>query len=193
MNAFDPVSRRSFALWIAAGVVLVATVTALKLEGRIWWCACGQAFLWAGDVQSQHCSQHLLDAYAFTHVLHGVGFYAVLALLFSRQPPAWRFFTILALEAAWEILENSPIIINRYRTHTAALGYEGDSIANALGDIAACMAGAWFVRWAGWKWSLALWITLEALLVFWIRDNLFLNIFMLLIPSEGLKAWQSGG
>jgi hypothetical protein len=174
-------------------VILVATIVSLRLEGRRWWCACEEPRLWISDVQSAHCSQHLLDPYAFTHVLHGVGFYGALVLLLPRLDRRWTLVATLALESAWEVFENSPFIINRYRTHTAALGYEGDSIVNALGDLGACLLGAWFASRLGWKWSLALWITLEVLLVFWIRDNLFLNVFMLLVPLEGLKQWQGGG
>jgi len=184
---------RRWPLCVLASLIVLSTIVALRFEGRIWWCKCRQLLLWVSDVQSAHCSQHLLDAYAFTHVLHGVAFYGALAWLFSRVDFRWRFLIVLALESAWEILENSSFVIDRYRTHTAALGYEGDSVVNSLGDVLACMAGAWFARRMGWKWSLALWITLEVLLLFWIRDNLFLNIYMLLIPSEGLKAWQAGG
>ncbi|OAI55647.1 hypothetical protein AYO47_02440 [Planctomyces sp. SCGC AG-212-M04] len=176
-----------------AGLIVLAIIAALRFEGRIWWCKCGQLLVWVSDVHSAHCSQHLLDAYAFTHVLHGVAFYGALAWLLARVDFRWRFLIVLALESAWEILENSLFVIDRYRTHTAALGYEGDSVVNSLGDILACMAGAWFAHRLGWKWSLALWITLEVLLLFWIRDNLFLNVYMLLIPSESLKAWQAGG
>jgi len=193
MESLEPESKRSWQPAVAAGVMLVATVAALRMEGRLWWCACGGLAPWIGNVQSEHCSQHLFDPYALTHVLHGVGFYGALALLLPRVTSAWKFAIVLGLEGAWEVLENSPLVIERYRRHTAALGYEGDSIGNALGDIAACMAGAWFAYRAGWKWGLAFWIGAEVLLLFWIRDNLFLNVFMLLVPAEGLKAWQGGG
>ena len=185
--------RRAWRPCLIAGLVVVATIVALRFEGRIWWCKCGQPRVWVSDIQSEHCSQHLFDVYALTHVLHGVGFYGALALLFPRLDFHWRFVSVLALESAWEILENSPWVIDRYRTHTAALGYEGDSLVNSLGDVAACMAGAWFAKRVGWKWSIAFWIAVEVLLLFWIRDNLFLNVWMLLVPSEGLKAWQGGG
>jgi hypothetical protein len=168
------------------------TIVLLRLEDRVWWCQCRQPRFWITQVHSEHCSQHLLDPYALTHVLHGVAFCGALAWLLGRIDFRWRLLIVLALESAWEVLENSPLIIERYRTQTAALGYEGDSVVNSLGDIAACMAGAWFARRLGWKWSLALWLTLEVLLLVWIRDNLFLNIYMLLVPSEALKAWQAG-
>jgi hypothetical protein len=173
-------------------LLIVAAVILLRLEGRVWWCQCGEPRAWVSDVHSAHCSQHLLDPYALTHVLHGVGFYGALAWLFPRLAVRWRLVAVLAIEAAWEVLENSPIVIERYRTHTAALGYEGDSVVNAIGDIVACLAGALFAWRMGWKWSLALWIALELILFVAIRDNLFLNIFMLLVPSDGLKAWQGG-
>jgi hypothetical protein len=193
LRVTDPAQKHFPLHCIAAALIVIATIVSLRLEGRIWWCKCHQPRVWVSNIHSEHCSQHLFDPYALTHVLHGVGFYAALALLFPRLIPRWRFILILALESAWEILENTPLIIDRYRAHTAALGYEGDSVVNSLGDILACLAGAWFARRTGWKWALALWITLELLLLFWIRDNLFLNIYMLLIPSESLKAWQAAG
>lgn len=177
---------------VLVGVILAATVVALRLEGRRWWCACGQLFLWAGERVSSHCSQHLFDPYALTHVLHGVVLCGILALVFPRMAPRWSFLVMVFAESLWEILENSQFVIDRYRTATAALGYEGDSIANSLGDIAACSAGWWLARQLGWKWSIAFFIAVELVLLVWIRDNLVLNVVMLIWPIESLKQWQLG-
>ncbi len=192
MDSAGPARRRLLAASIVSGVLLALTVIVLRLEGRRWWCACQQFFIWAGDTKSSHCSQHLFDPYAFTHVLHGVALCGILALAFPRLPGAWGFVLTLAVEAVWEIVENSSLVIDRYRTATAALGYEGDTIVNAVGDIGSCLAGWAVARRLGWRWSIALWLVVEVVLLFWIRDNLFLNVVMLLFPVDALKQWQLG-
>jgi hypothetical protein len=170
--------------------LVIALVVCLRLEQRLWWCACGQFNLWSGDVWGQHNSQHLFDPYAFTHVLHGVGFWFILRLLFPQMKTVWQATLVLFLEAAWEVLENSPMVIDRYRNATAAQGYLGDTLFNALGDLTACMAGYFLAHRIGWKWSLAFFITTELIMAWWIRDNLLLNIVMLVWPIDAIKAWQ---
>jgi len=174
------------------GGLLVVTTAVLRIEGRRWWCACGQLRFWISDPLSSHCSQHLLDPYALTHVLHGIAFYGVITFLLPRLTPVRNFTASMVLEAVWEAVENSAFVIERYRTATAALGYEGDSVVNSLGDVAACALGWAFARRMGWKWSVALWVAIELLLLIWIRDNLLLNVVMLFLPNESLKQWQLG-
>ena len=125
-------------------------------------------------------------------MLHGIGLCGILVLLFPRLSVAWNFAATLTLEALWEIVENSPFVIDRYRTGTAALGYEGDSIVNALGDSASCALGWALARRLGWRWSIAVWVAVEVILLLWIRDNLLLNVVMLLAPIEAIKQWQMG-
>ena len=189
--------RVGAALAIAGLVAL--TVVVLRVAGRVWWCACGTPVLFVADPSTPHNSQHVFDWYSFSHLLHGVIFFWVLQWTMPRLPArlrparAWWLVIAVAVEAAWEVLENSPIIINRYREATAALGYEGDSIVNSVGDLAFCVAGYFLARAIGWKASPAVFLVVEVVMVVAIRDNLTLNVLMLLWPSEAIKALQMGG
>jgi len=140
----------------------------------------------------QH-SQHLFDPYSITHVSHGLIFYGVLWLVARRMKMGWRFCIAIAIAAAWEILENSPFIINRYRNVTMSLEYLGDSVINALGDVASCGIGFVLARWMGWRWALALFVATEVLLLVLIKDNLTLNVIMLVWPLQAIKDWQMVG
>jgi hypothetical protein len=173
-------------------VVMTLTALQLHLQGRHWWCACGQPLLWSGDVWSLHNSQHLFDPYSFTHVLHGVVYCGLLAWACPRVPAAWQLWLALVLASLWEIVENSAFVIQRYRAATAAIGYQGDSVANSLGDIVSCGVGFVIARRLGFRWSLVLFVIIEGVLLVWIRDNLLLNIMMLIYPHPGIKAWQMG-
>jgi len=178
--------------WLAAAAVLGAAAVALRLQGRLWFCACGRFLPWVGDAWSPDTSQHLFDPYSFTHVLHGFAFYGLLALLLPRAAWRWRFIAAVMLEALWEVFENTAFVINRYREATAALGYNGDTVVNSLGDIAACAAGFLLARQLGALRTILVFAATEVLLLLWIRDSLLLNILLLLYPSETLKAWQAG-
>jgi len=180
--------------WIAIAAVLGATVVALRMEGRIWWCACGGWQPWISNVWSEHCSQHLADPYSLSHMLHGVFFAGLFALVFkSRVPVAWQLAMAVTAAAAWEILENSAFIINRYRTETMSYNYLGDSVVNSLGDIACCGVGFVVARRLGWKWSIVLFIAIELAMLALIRDNLTLNVIMLICPVRAIREWQSAG
>jgi len=172
-----------------------ATAIIIRLEGQPWWCECGKLWLWVSDIWSSHCSQHLLDPYSITHVAHGMILWGALAFLPKRVRPRpdWQFCIAIALEAAWEVLENSPFVINRYRQQTMALDYLGDSVVNALGDIVACALGFVLARKLGLRWTIVLFIVMELVLLFWIRDNLTLNVLMLILPIEAIKNWQTVG
>lgn len=172
--------------------IIICAVLILRAEGRRWWCACGQFYIWAGDIWTSHNSQHLFDPYAFTHILHGFLFCALLASVLPIVPKIWRFLLTLAVEAGWEIIENSDFVINRYRETTAALGYQGDTIANSLGDIAACGLGFIMSSRLGWRRSVVFFFLVEVLLIVWIRDSLLLNIIMLVFPVQAIKNWQTG-
>ena len=163
----------------------------MHLQGRPWWCECGRPYLWTSDVQSQHCSQHLVDPYSLTHVLHGFIFYGILALTLPRVSLALRFMIATMIEAAWEVVENTDFVIDRYRDATMALGYRGDSDANSLADIVSCMIGFALARKLGLWWSVAVCLATEIVLAIWIRDNLFLNVVMLIYPIEAVKTWQT--
>jgi hypothetical protein len=178
--------------WLVTFLILMATMFALRGEGRVWWCACGQVNLWSGDPYSSHGSQHLFDPYSFTHILHGMLICGVLAFAWPRLVRPWALTTTVFVEALWEVLENSEFIIQRYRSATIALGYNGDSVANSLGDVISCGFGFYMARQIGWRWSVAVIIVTELILLVWIRDNLLLNIVMLLIPIDAIKTWQTG-
>jgi hypothetical protein len=192
MSTADFTSTKKLWPLVALAAVLVATVTILRQQGRLWICECGRVYLWVGDIWSSDNSQHLTDPYSFTHLLHGVVFFWALALLLPRVSLLWRFVIAIGLEATWEVAENTEFIINRYREATASLGYNGDTIVNSLGDIAMCGLGFWLAWKIGWRWSLLLFVVVELLLTFWIRDSLLLSILMLVYPIDAIKTWQLG-
>lgn len=173
-------------------LAIVAAAAAIELAiGRHPICTCGTAELWVGARDSPKTSQMLLDWYSPSHIVHGLLFYALLWLLARRRPVATRFLVALFIEAAWEVIENTPFVIDRYRETTAALGYSGDSIVNSVSDILMMCVGFWVARklpvWA----SILLLVVLELVPLFVIRDNLTLNIINLIAPSAALQAWQS--
>lgn len=184
---------RKLAPVVAAGLVVLAAVVALRLEGRSWWCACGGWQPWIGDAWGNHTSQHLFDPYSFAHIQHGLVFWWILAVVARGMPTPWRMVTGLTLESFWELLENSHWVIDRYRGATAALGYTGDTVLNSAGDLVACGFGLWLARRLGWRWSVAWFVATEIVLVVTIRDSLMINVIMLLSPIEGIKRWQLGG
>lgn len=182
--------RRRLVPIIATVLVPFAMIGLLRAEGRMILCACGHFAVWVGDWCSSNTSQQLLDPYSFTHVLHGFLFFWLIALLFKRMPRAWQFVLALLLESAWEIFENTSFVINKYRTETAALGYQGDTIVNSLGDLACALLGFVIARQLGVRRSLIVFVLIEAILIFWIHDSLLLQILMLIRPVEAIKLWQ---
>lgn len=176
---------------IAISLTVALIVTWLRLHGRRWSCACNTILIWVGDAWSSHTSQHLLDPYAFTHLLHGVAFCWLLWLIAPRLGLEWRLWLAVLAEALWEALENSNFIIERYRQTTAALGYSGDSILNSVSDILMCALGFLLAARLGFGRSLAMFIVIEVVLLLTIKDSLILNIVMLIYPIEWLREWQA--
>ncbi len=162
--------------------------------GRVWWCEAGDLVPWSWDVWSTHNSQHLVDPYALSHLQHGLGLFLLLYWLPLKWLTTERIFLIVAtVEATWEISENTPWMIDRYRESTISLDYYGDSILNSLADYGWCLIGLFLARkLAGWM-TLCLFVALELTSVLWIRDSLMLNILMLISPIEAIKEWQAGG
>jgi hypothetical protein len=187
------VRRRARLFDAAAILVLIVAVAGLELAmGRTPAYSRGPIRLWSGDINSAENSQQLLDPYSFTHVSHGVVFYALTRLALGPQRAMLRAIVAIAAEAAWEVYENTDTVINRYRTATIALGYYGDSVINSVLDVVACGLG--FVL--AWKLpprvTVAGVIVLEIALALTIRDNLTLNIVMLLHPVDAIRRWQLG-
>jgi hypothetical protein len=178
---------------VAGAGVVVLTACVLLALGRIPWCACGTFRLWVSAAASPETSQQLADPYTFSHILHGFGFFWIGWLLLRRLPLGVRGVLAIVVECGWEILENTPMIIDRYRANTSSLDYYGDSVLNSLGDIAAMGLGFWLASRLPFRMTLALTILTEVVLLLLIRDNLTLNIIMLLHPVEAIKRWQLGG
>jgi len=176
---------------LVIAVVLIATAIEEHLQGRLWRCACPQYF-WTSDAWGPQTSQLFLDPYSFTHILHGLIFAGLLTLLIRRMSLGWRFVLAIAIESVWEIIENTNTVIQRYREATASLGYQGDTVLNSLGDISCCGIGFMLAVKLGWRWSIALFLAVETILLFWIRDSLLLEILMLIHPVNAIKAWQVG-
>jgi hypothetical protein len=178
-------------LLLCAGVIITA-VLILWSQGRVWWCQAGDLVPWSWDIWSTHNSQHLVDPYSFTHVLHGVLEFWLIGLVFRKVPVSSRLLIAVIIESTWEIAENSSYVIGRYRAATISLDYFGDSIINSISDIFCCATGfaiAFKLRF--WR-SLALFVATEIFLIFWIHDSLIINIIMLLWPIEAIKNWQLG-
>jgi hypothetical protein len=174
-------------------LILIAVAAVELAMGRHPICTCGSVELWVGGRESPKTSQMLADWYSLSHIVHGLLFYAALWAAARRWPVERRFLGALLIEACWEMLENSPVVIDRYRATTAALGYTGDSILNSLSDILFMTFGFLLARKLPVRLSVILLITLELVPLFVIRDNLSLNILNLLAPSKTVQAWQAGG
>ena len=172
-----------------ASLMILSAVSEFSM-GRKLWGISGTPGLWSGDIWSEHNSQFVADPYTLTHITHGVLFYGLFTLAFRSVPVSTRLMLGVAAESSWEALENSTPIIERYRAETISLNYYGDSIVNSMGDIVACILGFLLASRLPKRMTIVGAIALEILLLFWTRDNLALNILMLIRPSRAIRVWQ---
>jgi hypothetical protein len=185
-------SNRDYLPWFLIFVAVALAVVQLRLQERVWWCQVGDYAPWSWAVLSAHNSQHVIDPYTFTHILHGILFFWLASLIFGKLPLAWRLLIAISVECVWEVVENTDAVIRRYREATISLDYFGDSVINSLGDILSFSFGFWLAYKLRLWLSLALFVLVEIILLLWIRDSLVLNIIMLLYPLDAIKKWQSG-
>ena len=180
--------------WLLAAALLI-TLQALTLHGlgRVLYCTCGYIKLWEGEVNSSGNSQHLTDWYSFSHIIHGFIFYFLAWLVARRWPLGLRFLLALGIEVSWEIVENTNAVIEHYRAATISLDYYGDSIVNSLSDTLMAVFGFFLARALPVAATVTLALAMEVVVGAVIRDNLTLNVLMLLYPVPAIKAWQLGG
>ena len=177
-----------FALFILSVFALT-----LLLMGQVPWCKCGYVKFWHGVTFSSENSQHISDWYTFSHVIHGFGFYFLFWLVGRRWPLGVRLLGAIFLESAWEIFENTDLVINRYSEVTISLDYYGDSVLNSVCDVLASIVG-FFIAWRFPAWTtVSLLVLMEVFVGYSIRDNLLLNIIMLIYPIDAVRVWQGGG
>lgn len=165
----------------------------LHLMGQPWICTCGVVRPWTGVILGPENSQQITDWYTFSHVLHGMIFYGATRLLLPNIPPLAALAIALGLEVAWELLENSPPVIARYREQALAQGYSGDSVLNSVSDTVAMTVGFLTARWLPVRATIAIGLAFEIFTAVMVRDNLTLNVIQLIHPVEAIAAWQGGG
>lgn len=179
--------------WLLAIFIMATTAAILLVMGQPAICTCGTVELWASGASSPKTSQMIADWYVPSHIIHGFLFYGLFWLVWRRRPIEHRFLGAVILEATWEVVENSPPVLERYRAVTIEAGYFGDSVLNSMADIGWMAIGFWLARKLP-VWALvALAIIFEIAAAYAIRNNLTLSVLMLTYPIEAVKEWQAAG
>jgi len=181
---------------LAAAGLLALTLAILASFGRHWWCACGSFIPWSLEINGSHNSQHFVDPYSVSHFEHGLFFFVFLALFRDRMSLTWRLVAAAGIECAWEVLENSTFIIDRYRAATISLDYYGDSMLNSVSDVLFAALGfvatSMLPKDGFWMWWWGIVLVCEFGLIFTVRDSLMINVIMLAYPIEAIRQWQAG-
>lgn len=182
---------------VTASALVLGTLAILSAFGRRWWCECGSAIPWSLEVNGPHNSQHFVDPYSVSHFEHGLFFFVFLLPLAKRLSLTSRLVCAAGIECAWEIVENSSFVIERYRAATISLDYYGDSMINSTSDVIFAALGfvvtSFLPRDRFWLFWAAIVLACELGLILTIRDSLAINVVMLLHPIDAIRAWQSGG
>lgn len=184
--------RKTTADTVVVLLLIASTAMVERQMGRPWKYRNGPVRVWSGVIQSDQNSQQMTDPYTFTHITHGALFYGLTSVVMPGASFGLRVISSVAIEGAWEAYENTDTVVNRYREATISLGYYGDSILNSVCDILACLFGFWLTKKLPRAATISWIIAVEVILALWIRDNLTLNILMLIKPLEFIKQWQMG-
>lgn len=178
--------------YLVTALIIALAAAYLLWIGREPICKCGYVKFWHGQVVSSENSQHVTDWYTPSHIIHGFLFFGALWLVARNLALGWRLAIATAVEAAWEIVENSDAVIERYRSVTISLDYYGDSVLNVVADITAMIIGFYLAAKLPVRVTVALALAFEALTIWLIRDGLALNVLMLLYPLDWVADWQAG-
>lgn len=190
-QSMQPSGRLTVSRALLFALLMLAAQAAIEYAmGRLAICKCGYVKLWEGSVRSAGNSQHISDWYTFSHIIHGFIFYALARFVFPRSSVAFRFLVALFIEGAWEVFENTPFTIDRYRSTTIALDYYGDSILNSVMDSLSMAFGFLLAALLPVRVIVLAAMAMELFTGYWIRDNLTLNVIMLVHPFEQILAWQ---
>ncbi|EMI18603.1 putative membrane protein [Rhodopirellula maiorica SM1] len=197
MNLISSPSSTAKTAYGLVGIAGLMTAI-LAMLGRVWWCQIGDLSPWSWEIWSSHNSQHLIDPYSLSHLEHGFALWVIFHLLAGKKvSQSSILITIAAIEAVWEITENTPWMIQRYRETTISLDYFGDSILNSISDYLMCVTGTVIAIVSRHRFGIWMAVLVVALLeiasILWIRDSLALNIIMLAFPIEAIRDWQSAG
>lgn len=182
---------RDLITWSAIAATVLLTVGWLAVNGSVWWSSANAA-VWNSDIWSRANSQHPLDPYTLTHMMHGVLCFWMTSLLAKRLPLSRQFFLAVLFACGWELLENSSLFVERFRVVTAASEYVGDALVNSTLDIAACSGGFFLASRIRYAASVSLFLAVETVTAIWVRDNMALNVLMIVFPVDSVRMWQIG-